>query len=269
METFSSVLAICAGNSPVNGEFPSQRPVTRSFDVFFDLHRNKRLSIQSRRRWFETPSCSLWRRSNQTCRFACTVDLTNIMEIRRSSSISRTHSTYDLRFPIFIKFVLLSINFWEQIATNFAQTATANEIFIESSITELYGVSRVASTIWILTWMFWWVVTFMWLYAITVKNDVNATKRWTVKCVFHDDVIKWKHFPRYWPFVRGVHRSPVNSPHKDQWRGALMFSLICVSINGWVNNHEAGGLRRYRAHYDITVMHVVSSLRYHGALLHS
>ena len=44
----------------------------------------------------------------------------------------------------------------------------------------------------------------------------------------HDDVIKWKHIPRYWPFVWGIHRSPVNSPHKGQWRGALMFSLICV-----------------------------------------
>ena len=44
----------------------------------------------------------------------------------------------------------------------------------------------------------------------------------------HDDVIKWKHFPRYWPFVRGIHRSPVNSPHKGQWRGALMISLICA-----------------------------------------
>ena len=50
----------------------------------------------------------------------------------------------------------------------------------------------------------------------------------------HDDVIKWKHFPRNWPFVRGIHRSPVNSPHKGQWRGALMFSLICVWINDWV-----------------------------------
>ena len=49
----------------------------------------------------------------------------------------------------------------------------------------------------------------------------------------HDDVIKWKHFPRYWPFVRGIHRFPVNSPHKGQCRGALMFSLICVWINGW------------------------------------
>ena len=44
----------------------------------------------------------------------------------------------------------------------------------------------------------------------------------------HDDVIKWKHFPRYWPFMRGIHRSPANSPHKGQWRGALMFSLICA-----------------------------------------
>ena len=70
----------------------------------------------------------------------------------------------------------------------------------------------------------------------------------------HDDVIKWKQFPRYWLFVRGIHRSPVNSSHKGQWRGALMFSLICVWINGWVNNRGAGDLRRYRAHYDVTVM---------------
>ena len=70
----------------------------------------------------------------------------------------------------------------------------------------------------------------------------------------HDDVIKWKHFPRNWPFVRWIHRSPVNSPHKGQWRGALMFSLICVWINDWVNDGEAGDLRRYRIHYDVTVM---------------
>ena len=72
--------------------------------------------------------------------------------------------------------------------------------------------------------------------------------------ITHDDVIKWKHFPRNWPFVRGIHRSPVNFPHKGQWRGAFMFSLICVWINGWVNNGEAGDLRRYRAHYDVIVM---------------
>ena len=70
----------------------------------------------------------------------------------------------------------------------------------------------------------------------------------------HDDVIKGKHFPRNWSFVLGFHRSPVNSPHNDQWRGALMFSLICAWINDWVNNREAGDLRRHRAHYDVIVM---------------
>ena len=76
----------------------------------------------------------------------------------------------------------------------------------------------------------------------------------TKKVFFHDDVIQWKHFPRYWPFARGIHRSPVNSPHKGQWRGALMFSLICAWINSWVNNSEAGDLRCHRAHYDVSVM---------------
>ena len=85
------------------------------------------------------------------------------------------------------------------------------------------------------------VQTMAWGQALVSTND-------------HDDVIKWKHFPRYWPFVRRIHRYPVNSPHKGQWRGALMFSLNCVWINGWVNNREAGDLRRYHAHYDVTVM---------------
>ena len=72
--------------------------------------------------------------------------------------------------------------------------------------------------------------------------------------ILHDDVIKWKFFSRYWPFVQGIHRSSVNSPHKGQWCGGLMFSLICAWINGWVNNREAGDLRRHRAHCDVTVV---------------
>ena len=67
--------------------------------------------------------------------------------------------------------------------------------------------------------------------------------------LLHDDVIKWKHFLQYWPFVW----SPVNSPQKGQWRGALMFSLICTWINGWVNNREPGDLRCHCTHYDVTV----------------
>ena len=61
METFSTLLALCAGNLPVTSDFPSQRPVTRSFDIFFDLRLNKRLSKQSRRWWFGTLFHSLWR----------------------------------------------------------------------------------------------------------------------------------------------------------------------------------------------------------------
>ena len=64
METFSASLAICAGNSPIPGEFPSQRPVTRSFDVLFDLHPNKRLSKQPWGWWFETLPRPLWRHRN-------------------------------------------------------------------------------------------------------------------------------------------------------------------------------------------------------------
>ena len=64
METVSALLAICAVYSPVPGEFPAQRPVTRSFDVFFDLCLNKRLSKQSWRWWFETLSRPLWRHRN-------------------------------------------------------------------------------------------------------------------------------------------------------------------------------------------------------------
>ena len=77
----------------------------------------------------------------------------------------------------------------------------------------------------------------------------------------HDDVIKWKHFPRNWPFVREIHRSPVNFPHKGQWRGALMFSLIYARINDWVNNREAGDLRRQHGHYDVIVMYSISLSR--------
>ena len=74
----------------------------------------------------------------------------------------------------------------------------------------------------------------------------------------HNDAIKWKHFPRHWPFVRGIQRPPVDSPHKGQWRGALVFSLIYVVTDCWANNQEVGDLRRYHAHNDVTVITIVS-----------
>ena len=97
------------------------------------------------------------------------------------------------------------------------------------------------------------------------KHDINthgihliwnipvSTQGW-LKHHFHDNVIKWKHFLHYRPFVQRIHWSPVNSLHKGQWCGALMVSLICAWINRWVNTCEAGDLRLHCAHYDIIVM---------------
>ena len=114
-------------------------------------------------------------------------------------------------------------------------------------------------------WKMWFLYNIAIIRALRFKSSYAFLKRppgnylsmaWSKLIPFrkHDDVIKWKHFQRHWPFVREIHRSPVNSPHKGQWRGALMFSLICACINGWVNNREAGELRRHRAHYDVIAM---------------
>ena len=97
METFSALLAICAGNSPVTGEFPSQRPVTRSFDVFFDLRLEWTLSKQSWGWWFETPSRPLWRHCNE---FITSIVSSFYSEIR---AISFVHDIY-FSCPIVLKF---------------------------------------------------------------------------------------------------------------------------------------------------------------------
>ena len=98
----------------------------------------------------------------------------------------------------------------------------------------------------------------------SVAYKVHVKSNWalhTYRCKICIAHYRWHmmmssniNFPRYWSFVRGIHRSPVNSPHKDQWRGALMFSLISAWINGLVNNHVVGDFRSHCAHYDVTVM---------------
>ena len=190
MENFSAILALFEGNSPITSEFPTQRPLTQSFDVLFDMRLNKHLSKPSRRRWFETPSRSLWRHCN-------------VLLCREN----------------ILTFYTLGI---EEIYVCFCMSS--------------HPLLKMEKS---------WLKSFA-----TDNNDLPV----------HDDVTNWEHFLRYWPFVRGIHRSPVNSPHKGQWRGALMFSLICAWINGWVNNGEAGDLRRHRAHYDVTVMCTVNTM---------
>ena len=105
----------------------------------------------------------------------------------------------------------------------------------------------------------------------------NGTGNWkpspweaiAVHAIFlHDDVLNWKHFSRFWPFARGIHRSPVDSPHKEQWHRVLMFSLICAWTNDWANNRDAGDLRRHCVHYDVTVMEYVPWLLPRNELRH-
>ena len=88
-----------------------------------------------------------------------------------------------------------------------------------------------------------------------VKTTFSGECMWPLRDIdSHDDVIKWKHFPRHCPFVRGIHRWPVNSPHKGQWCRALMFSLICAWTNGWVNNRYAVDLKCHCANHGVTAM---------------
>ena len=96
-------------------------------------------------------------------------------------------------------------------------------------------------------------------------NTTIKTCKARSMCIFHrthctevwpwrDDVIKWKQFLRHWSFVRGIHRSPMDSPHRGHQRRALMISLICVWTNVWANTRDAGDLRHHRTHYDVIVM---------------
>ena len=87
---------------------------------------------------------------------------------------------------------------------------------------------------------------------LEIKCALNILAIWG-NIVSHDDVIKLKNFPRYWPFARWIRWSPVDSPHKGQWHRALMFSLICAWTNGSANNRNAGYLRRHRPCLDVTV----------------
>ena len=93
-----------------------------------------------------------------------------------------------------------------------------------------------------------------------LEVDYSQTTLYNSQLCSYSPSSRWRHrIETFSAFLtlcagRGIHWSPVNSPHKDQWRSALMFSLICAWINGWVNNREAGDLRRHRIHYDVSIM---------------
>ena len=99
------------------------------------------------------------------------------------------------------------------------------------------------------------------IYLICIACNA-MTWLWSAGCAVSSQSTKsapwWRHqmetFSALLALCAGIHRSPVNSPHKSQWRGALMFSFICTWTNGWANNRNADDLRCHRAHYYAIVM---------------
>ena len=84
---------------------------------------------------------------------------------------------------------------------------------------------------------------------------------------YDDDAIKWKHFPRYWPFVRVIHRWRVKSPTKAKDAELWYFLLSTPWINGWVNTRQVGDLRRHRGHHDVIVMIIANMQNITGYIL--
>ena len=202
------------------GEFPAQRPVTRSFDVFFDLRPNKRLSKQSWGWWFGALPRPLWRHSNDiVCKKWAILFLP--------------------RCTITLGCTYVNMVVADALAPNRRQATSSHHAY--STITGAISITPRDT-----------VISLQPLNKRCSKIGRHVTN----PLVSHDDVIKWKHFPRYWPFVWGIHRSPVNSPHKGKWRGALMCSLISAWINYLATTREASDLRRHGAHYGVTVMSV-------------
>ena len=170
------VIGFCVGNSLVTGEFPSQRPVTTSFDIFFHLCLNKWLSTESRRWWFEMPSRSLWCHFNgflvsylpsvqvlAWCHHVTSHYLNQCWSRSQSQMASLGHNGFRA-LSIVIAFSNIPIKALAR--TLFRQKDRETDMRMD-------------------------------MYAETSVLTANPT---------HDDVIKWKHFPRYWPFVRGIHR---------------------------------------------------------------
>ena len=161
----------------------------KSFAVLFDLRPNKRLSKQSWGWWFETPSRPLWRH--------CKV--------------------YHMHIRDKIQF------WWPLCKTQWQLLSTLTSLhFVPQICLQIDTIhSRLHAAIFIRRADQRSPIARPNVYCFIVWPTFYAVH-------YHDDVIKWKQIPRYWPFVPGIHRSPVNSPHKGQWRGALMFSLICT-----------------------------------------
>ena len=156
-------------------------------------------------------------------------------------------------------FVTILLIFLDKCGANFAYKpgTTVNIIWVNKTCFDITALAFLRIT--------WDLRIWLWKYRLAYLHVRNGhwinLAAYNCKIVLYASCILgswWRHqmetFSALLALCAGNSPVPVNSPHKGQWRGALMFSLICVWINDWVNNREAGDLRRYRGHYDVNLM---------------
>ena len=192
MGTFPVLLTLRAGYSQVTGEFPSQRPIPRSFDVFFDLQLNKRLSKHSRRRWLDTPSCSSLRHYKPA-----------------------HHSMPVLTIP------------WPCLHMRYGPFQFGSESNLCGEL--MLGTIVDEDEVGVVT------VNGADIHGLRVLHPVLSRPATLQGVGRHQDMVTRKHFPHYWPFVRGIHRSPVDSPHTGPFMPSFYISCV-VKLNKLLNN---------------------------------
>ena len=148
---------------------------------------------------------------------------------------------------------------WNIQSFTICESRICNKISMMNSFIWFILVYTNAQTLITRTQVGWWICLCAYILCECINIQQSKTDKLEHKGHARDDVIKWNYFPCYWSFVRGIHRSPVNYPHKVQWRAALMFSLIFAWTNIWANNRDAGDFRHHRPHYDVIVMHQVGT----------
>ena len=150
METFSALLALFVWNSAVTGEFPSQRPVSRSFDVFFDLYQTKQLSKQPRRWWFVTPSRSLWRHCHDFCLFQtpCCKERLEFPLVAFFSQPIMDHWNYPFIAAVFVLCFITGENLWRHISP------MASEHLVRDKMSPVLQTTFCNA---FLQWRIWWI----------------------------------------------------------------------------------------------------------------
>ena len=237
METLAALLTPWESNPLVTSGFPFNKgPVMWSADVFLSLH--KLLKKQTSCRWYKMPwpsndgiSVSLCRRRSES-RLAIKPPYT-----------CATHGPYREYNEY-----LIGLKNWCVLWVTIAIFPLTLLLFAANVRTSLHFSSSTH-------------------HAVNIpKNHLPRTTLFNISWCEYTRLAWWRHKMETFAALLALcagNSSPVNSPHKGQWHGALMFSLICARINGWANNGEAGDLRLHRAHYDVIVMsfHEIDALR--------